>query len=220
MDKDFFEQDVVYKNYIFFLCIVLYALVVCGFLEYYGKDQLHLMFNQYHSPFWDEFFKYFTDLSLPIIGAIGLYVIIKNHSYKMLNYATLAFLITSILAIFIKRVFFEHGHRPTHYFKLKDIPLHLVEGVSSQIPYTYPSGHSATAFMCMLFFSMLSKKLFPQFLFFLLALLVALSRVYLSKHFFIDTVGGMILGVSVNVAVFYLYKNWNSSFLNKKILPK
>ncbi len=220
MYKKFFSQDVIRNNGIFLSGVWIYAFIGCGLLEYYGKDELHLKFNAYHSPFWDQFFKYYTDWSLPIMGAILLYIIIKNHTFKVLNFLALSFLVTSIIGIFVKRVFFIHVHRPTFYFQEKGIPLHVVEGVTSQIPYTYPSGHSANAFMLMMICSMLTQNKWNQILFFTLAVLVAFSRIYLSKHFVIDTIGGMVLGVSCTVMLYYTTRNWESPYLNQPIVPK
>ncbi len=219
MNDAFFKQDVLAKNGPFFIGFFLYLFIGCALLEYFGKVELHLYFNQLHSSFWDFFFKYFTDISIPLMGAITLYLCIKNYDYKTFSYISTAFLLNSVLIIFVKRVFFIDGHRPMHYFKIRDIPIHLVEGVQEQITYTFPSGHSANAFLFMLFFCMLVRSKAWKFAFFIVALLVAISRIYLSKHFVIDTVAGAALGVFSNLIVFYAYRNIHHDWLEKKIIP-
>ena len=122
------------------------------------------------------------------------------------------------IGTFVKRNFFKHVHRPTYYFEQKGIDLHLIEGVSSQIPYTFPSGHTAEAFLLMLFICMVSKSKWVQIIAVILAITMAYSRVYLSKHFVIDTIGGAFLGTFLIVLMYYIFQHRKSVFLHKKIL--
>ncbi len=145
-------------------------------------------------------------------------MILKKETYKALFILLSAYGFNLIIGTFVKRYFFIHVHRPTFYFDQKGIDLHLVEGVFSQIPYTFPSGHSADAFLLMLFICIMSKTKWVQVITAFLAILMALSRVYLSKHFIIDTIGGAFLGIFSLMLLFYIFQNKNSVLLNKKIL--
>ena len=57
-----------------------------------------------------------------------------------------------------------------------------------------------------------------KFVFFLIALLVGYSRVYLSQHFFEDVYVGSIIGVSVTLVVYYLLSKMNKPWLEYSLL--
>jgi len=213
-----YKQDVIRKNYIFFIGFSLYVFICLAATEFYGRDELHLLFNKYFSPFFDVFFKYFSKIGPLIFISVALIFIVKKETYKTLFILLSAYGLNFIIGTFVKRYFFIHVHRPTYYFSQKGIDLHLVEGVFSQIPYTFPSGHTADAFLLMLFISIVSKSKWIQVITITLAIIMAFSRVYLSKHFVIDTIGGAFLGVFSLMLMFYIFQNRNSITLNKKIL--
>ena len=215
-----YNQDIIRKNYIFFIGLFLYIFVGLATIEFYGRDELHLVFNRRFSLFFDIFFKYFSKIGPLIFIVITLFFIIKNETYKSLLILFSAYGLNFLIGTFVKRNFFKHIHRPTYYFEQKGIDLHLIDGVSSQIPYTFPSGHTAETFLLMLFICMISKSKLVQIIAVILAITMAFSRVYLSKHFLIDTIGGAMLGTFVLTLMYYVFQNRNSVFLNKSILNK
>ena len=67
---------------------------------------------------------------------------------------------------------------------------------------SFPSGHSATAFACATVIAWASPRLaVPAFV---LAALVAWSRVYVGVHYPLDVLGGALLGVLVATALLRL----------------
>jgi membrane-associated phospholipid phosphatase len=71
---------------------------------------------------------------------------------------------------------------------------------------SFPSGHSEAAFSMFCFLSLLLMPEYKPygFLFFLLALSVAYSRMYLAAHFFSDVYAGSILGTIITVVAYTL----------------
>ena len=67
---------------------------------------------------------------------------------------------------------------------------------------SFPSGHSATAFACATVIAWASPRLaVPAFV---LAALVAWSRVYVGVHWPLDVLGGAILGTAVGAGLVFL----------------
>jgi membrane-associated phospholipid phosphatase len=70
--------------------------------------------------------------------------------------------------------------------------------------HSFPSGHSATAFACATVLASLAPRWRAPF--FVLAALIALSRVYNGVHYPTDVLGGALLGVLVGLAVLRVSK--------------
>ena len=70
--------------------------------------------------------------------------------------------------------------------------------------HSFPSGHSATAFACATVLASLAPRWRGPF--YLLAALIALSRVYNGLHYPTDVLAGSALGVLVGLAVLRLSK--------------
>lgn len=213
-----FNQDIIRKNAIFFIGFFIFSFVGLAFTQYFGRDELHLSINSHYTSFLDLFFKYFSKLG-PIIFIICILVyVIRKEKYKVLFLLLSSYLLNFIIVTFVKRTFFIHIHRPTYYFSQKGIDLHLIDGVRSQIPFTFPSGHASESFLFMLFICIISKSKWVQFIAVCISILMAFSRVYLSKHFLIDTIGGAFLGVFIMIFMYYFYQNKSSTLLDKKII--
>lgn len=213
------RQDLLKWQWPFFLSFFAINFVGLLAIAYYGKDDLHLIFNQkYNFPIFDYFFKYYTDLATTYVLIFTLLWIIWKKTWKHFYFLGGTALVSSIFSTMIKRLLFEHGHRPTYYFELKNIPLHLVEGVESQIPYTFPSGHTVLAVILCFYLCTQTPNRWVQFLLCALMGLVAIGRVYLSKHFVIDTIGGSFLGLFFVILGYYFIWDLANEKLNRKIL--
>lgn len=212
------QKDFFLKTYPFFIVFFCFMFVGMAFIAYFGKEDLHLIINSYYSNFSDTFFKYYTDIGTTGTLIVILGIIIYKFSYRILAIYVSGFVAITLITTLVKRSFYIHVHRPTWYFHLKEINLHLVDGVASQTPYTFPSGHTANAFFCYLFLCLIIKSKYLQFLFGIMAFLVAFSRVYLSKHFVLDTLGGALVGVGCLVFSYYFFINKDWKWLSKKIV--
>ena len=82
---------------------------------------------------------------------------------------------------------------------------------------SFPSGHSAGAFSLFCFLSLLLPQRHRVFglLFFMLALLVCYSRIYLAAHFFADVYAGSIVGAVFTTFVFAIMNKYKGVFYKK-----
>jgi len=199
--------------YLFFLLISLF------FLFSYSRSEIHIFINNYHNKTADIAFQVFSFLGTGYITA--LFVII----YLFIRYRYAIVLAASGIAVAIivrifKLLIFPDLQRPVSYFK-GVYDLYLVEGVKVHSYYSFPSGHTATAFVLFMILAVFVEKKWLKFIFCILALLTGYSRMYLSQHFLVDVVGGSVIGVIVAVMTIYLVnlykKNWMEGSIKLKI---
>ena len=67
---------------------------------------------------------------------------------------------------------------------------------------SFPSGHAATSFAAATVLSFARPRWAPAF--YLLALAIGFSRVYVGVHYPLDIVGGAVLGIGVSIALRWL----------------
>ncbi len=69
--------------------------------------------------------------------------------------------------------------------------------------YSFPSGHTAAAFVMAILFSLRFSILSPWL--YLLAILIGISRIYLRVHYLTDIIAGALLGIlSANLSIWIL----------------
>ena len=183
------------------------------------KGTLELWINSYHNVPSDIFFKNITHLGDGIILIAPILVLLfVRYSYTIL--LTWATLIHMLVVVLCKRILFHGIPRPAEY--LADIPFYTVPGVSLHHWNSFPSGHTASAFMLACILSMIfSKKVWPQIIFLLTAILIGFSRVYLMQHFFMDVLAGSLAGVwSAFAARWITLSFFSSKKYRRSLYPK
>lgn len=165
------------------------------------KGDFVLWLNGLHSPAADTFFKYLTYLG---DGWIFVFIFIGTlfHSYYSSLLLTIAIIIQTVIVQLSKRIFFNEFVRPKMYFEDHSI-LNMVDGVDVHSYHSFPSGHTATAFLAAAFLIVMTKNKTISIIGILAACLVGISRVYLLQHFLIDIYVGSIVGIA-SVFLFYL----------------
>lgn len=154
----------------------------------------------------DIFFKYITELgaSVPFFVAVLLLFYRVGDAVVVL----VAQLATSLVVYPIKSL--VAAPRPSLLFSTNfpDVVLHKVDGVTTLYQMnSFPSGHTAAVFSLMLCLTLIfNKKTWLSPIFFVLAVLTAYSRVYLSQHFAEDVLAGSAIDVAMTLLIFMFYK--------------
>jgi len=207
-------RQTISKNRTFLLPYGLVFCAACFVIAYTDKIQLHLFFNSLLNPAFNFFFKYITFLG------DGLFVICISAIILLFNLrrgitTLLAYGLSAGFTQGIKYAFFADVDRPLILFQQQKIPLNLVVDIMEEqhIHRSFPSGHATAAFALFFCLSFLSDRASLKIAFFILALMVAFSRVYLSQHFFEDITAGSFIAVSFSVLVCWF-------FYYSKVAPK
>jgi membrane-associated phospholipid phosphatase len=197
---------------IYFWCIILFWCV--GFILIFATNQfeLHKTLNTFHNSFFDTIVPYATHIGdgLFAILLVGvLYFFQKKKSLTLL----VSFAISSLLVQFLKQVVFTDALRPFYYFRTYE-SFHFVKGVIMHTQNSFPSGHSTTCFAVFTSLAIFyEKNQKVQFFLSSCAILVSLTRVYLSQHFLEDVLAGSFIGAIVALLVGYYIPK--ISFLKK-----
>ncbi|WP_315108361.1 phosphatase PAP2 family protein [Clostridium intestinale] len=155
----------------------------------------------------------FLDRILPIItnlgqgGAIWIVIslaLIISRKYRKAGLLTLAVLLINYLIgdVALKNII----ERERPFISIEGIKL-IVKPPSS---FSFPSGHTSSAFAAATILSLHIKKY--SFLFITLACIIGFSRIYLYVHYLSDVIAGMCLGIVVAMICNIIWEN----FLEKK----
>jgi membrane-associated phospholipid phosphatase len=207
--NSFFVLRLIQQNKIYFTCLGLYFFIVGMLLLVQGKGDLVLFLNKNHHPLLDTFFKYCTYLGdgIFVVPLILFFLLFKNifEGIVLLCSVLISFLVVQFLKIYI----FPDMMRPLKYFP-ESVHLYFVEGVEIHGHNSFPSGHSAQAFSVFLVLTLFSKNKNWSVLFFLLAVLVTISRMYLAQHFFVDTYFGALIATILTLVTYTYFVNYTT----------
>ncbi len=200
----------------FLLPYAALLLLVGGVLLATPKHTAFFFVNGHHSPFFDQFFRPFTNVGDGLFYVlVALALLFVRFRWALVSLA--CFAATSLAAQIGKQLIFTGHPRPFPYFGEHPgfPPLHVVEGVVMGTLKSFPSGHSTSAFSVFLLLTLLVKDKRWGYFFLPLAALTAYSRVYLAQHFVEDVYAGSILGTVVTLLVLA----WLLPYLDKHPQP-
>lgn len=196
-----------------FFIFLVFAFAIEGF---YSKAECFLLTNAYHSPFWDKFFLAITwlgDGKVVLLVGVALCLLKFRHSLLLLA----CFVYSSLVVQLLKYYF--HAPRPVKFFEGLQ-PIRTVPGCDTHDWYSFPSGHSASAFtFAVVLMHMLPYK-FRAWIIFPLSVLVIFSRIYLAQHFLQDVIAGSILGTVLSLQMIWWLENtkwYHSAKLDGKL---
>lgn len=161
----------------------------------FPKPAVFIFLNQYHHAALDYLF-----MGLTFLGD-GIFVVALALLFFLLRQRALAFLILSgylLSGVFVQSIkeWFPVS-RPALYFKERGIEyLNFIDHVTLHNHYSFPSGHTASAFAMAAAIAFFVRRKSQGALLAAAAGLIGFSRVYLGQHFPEDVAGGMALGLA------------------------
>ena len=202
--RKFLAKNGISGSIVFLYGFLLWAIIGALFLGFENDRSIYRQINEQHTAFLDLTMPYISYLGTgPVIIFFTLLLLgfkkFRNWQFfgLMLVVNGLPFLIAQALKNLL------HAPRPLKYFDHAEW-IHLVEGQPMNYHLSFPSGHSEGVFAWLCFMSLLLPKryAFLGFFFFLIALAVMYSRIYLSQHFFADVYAGSLIG---GLSAFFLF---------------
>lgn len=198
------------KNTSFFIPYFVFLLTGGVALTLWSKTEIHLYINSYHCSAADTIFSNWTNLGLGIM-IIPAAAILAFIRLRYMIISVIGFLLTVAINDSIKAFF--HAPRPVTVFSQMHQTLYLVPNVEMYNWNSFPSGHTATGFCMFCLFALYVKNDFAKITCFIIALLIAYSRMYLSEHFLQDVYTASLIGVGCALVVY----TW---VMNAKIFNK
>lgn len=211
-----------YSSYnLYFLVPVLIWMIAGGVvLMNFDKETLFVAVNTHYSTIGDLTMYKITHMGEGIFIPLVLAALMLKKQFRNPWYfftATLCTSLPSIVSQVIKR--WVKAPRPLTYFHNASW-IHIMDDWPKLYHNSFPSGHSTGAFSLFCFLSfLLPPKYKPVgLIFFILALAVCYSRLYVAAHFFADVYAGSLIGCTVCVLSFSIMKYLQPRFFTQKEL--
>lgn len=147
-----------------------------------------------HNAFFDSFFSFLSLDGLTVIvwGLILLVFIIINE--KRHKEFILYFLLSFITTYFVVNIVIKNVVQRDRPYVAQSLPANICPN-----DYSFPSGHASGAFAGAVVFAAYDKK--RKWMYYTLAILISISRVYLLCHYAIDIAFGALIGYGIGKAV-------------------
>ena len=216
-------RDILKQNKLFLSLFAVYFVVLFALVMYNQHGDGVLFFAKHRTELANNFFVFMSKVGEGA-GYVFCFVLLLVIGFRWID--SLAFIITGLLVAgitYFAKDFFSRT-RPLPYLnslKLGD-QLNLIEGVYVYVaPTSFPSGHTTSGFALFALLAFFTwKKPVLVILFFITAMMIAISRVYMVQHFLVDILGGSTLGVAIALFVKYLLHRIHlpkSHWLNKRL---
>ena len=181
-----------------FFCSFLLGGILLFFIE---KGAVVLFFNEHRTDFWTNFFYYFTKMGEEWAYVLSILIFSFLKKIRVAIAIALTGFMTMIVSFAAKSFF--HLPRPITFFSKKGLlnDILIPEGHKIYQGYSaFPSGHTMSAFALFgLIALLLNGRNLLGFVFFSIAFLVGLSRIYLFHHFYEDVFFGALCGFLIAI---------------------
>ena len=174
--------------------MLLYVLLFGMLMLVTNHGDFVLWLNDYHTAFGDFFFKYWTHLGDGLLLAVLAFYFLFTNLYKF-YYTLIAIAFQTVFVHIFKQWLFASEPRPKTFFADRLDELNFVEGVNVRGFDSFPSGHTASAFVLAFVLISFGRNKYLKVLFFVTAILVGISRVYILQHFLRDIYIGSVFGI-------------------------
>ncbi len=183
---------------------ILFALVCLTFLIRFDKGSIHLAMDGWHVGSNPLFFTYYTYVGdgLMFVAVVLALLILRRSGAFVLSTVSTGVLILLTVGV-LKQMVFAGVDRPWGWFE--EGALRTIEGLEQHAHHSFPSGHTTAAFGLFGILAFWINKKWASVLFFLLAVMVGYSRIYLNQHFLIDVFVGSLLGTTLAWANYFVF---------------
>ncbi len=190
------------------IALILTILVLILIISFFIDKQIISLIQNIRNPILDSFFSWINSFEkiyffYPFIFLMPI-LLLAFKRRKYIKPFTLSFFVSFILVFLVK--IFTSRQRP--------IPQAIDFGFGKSLS-SFPSGHSSIVFTTVPF---IEYKLFKWFsiLWFILACIFSLTRVWFGLHYLSDIIGGAIIGYSVSIIIKTAWKKLKRSKTKKK----
>jgi len=176
-------------------------------LDHFFTNFLNQLFP--HNIFFNSFFSFFSlKGSSILVWLLAMLIVlvleerknpgITKQDKKIIILFSLSFLLTAFFTdIVLKNIFMRP--RP-----ILDTKYFILNTFSCPTDFSFPSAHAATAFAAATVLTFFDKK--RRWFYYLVAILISYSRIYLGCHYFFDVIFGAIIGYIISrLLLFFLY---------------
>ena len=170
----------------------------------FTKERLFFAINARYTPEMDMLMYYITWLGEGWFIAILMLLLFAIERFRNLWFFITGSL-CSLIPLVIQQSMKEYFKAPRPHSYFHDSPaMHFLPNWPSLVNNSFPSGHSEGAFSFFCLAALLLPRKYNKLglLFFVLAISVCYSRVYLAAHFFEDIYAGSIIGCLVTTITY------------------
>ena len=168
-----------------------------------------LTVNSHHNAYFDSVMWLVSGKLIWVPMYVSLFfVLLKNYSYKVVFAILLAIGVVILFTdSFTAQVIrpWVCRLRPSNLDNPMSTMVHIVDGYRGGT-YGFPSNHASNTWGLAFFITFLFRRYKLTFFFFLWALLVCYSRMYLGVHYFGDLLIGGLLALAGASTVFYVFR--------------
>ena len=184
----------------------------------FSQKELFAAVNTHHTAVSDVLMYGATWMGTGQVVTASLLFLMVLRPFRNLRYFVFAALcnIVPFITQQLLKTYFDCP-RPLNYFHHASW-IHIQPWWPELYHRSFPSGHSEGSFSFFCFLSLLLPAKYHRFgaLFFVLAITVCYSRLYLAAHFFEDAYAGSIIGVTLTTLVYSVVSRYQHVFTRKQ----